>query len=129
TKNSAGKIARYVEERLQLEEPVNIHITGCINSCAQHYIGDIGLVGTKVEVEDEMLDGYRVYVGGGYGEDAGIGREVFPEILATDAPRVVESMLRAFQDNRDAQESFVQWSRRQSIEVIKEMSENHLVVA
>ncbi len=129
TKQSASDIAAYVESRLQLPQPVNIHITGCINSCAQHYIGDIGLLGTKVEVEDDMVDGYRVFVGGGYGEDAGIGREVFPEILASDAPRVVESMLSAYVEHRDGDESFVQWARRYQPEQIKEMSERQGALA
>ncbi|PQV63303.1 NAD(P)H-dependent nitrite reductase catalytic subunit [Abditibacterium utsteinense] len=129
TKQSAAEIAAYVENRLQLDQPVNIHITGCINSCAQHYVGDIGLLGTKVEVEDDMLDGYRVFVGGGYGEDVGIGREVFHEILAPDAPRVVESMLSAYLENRSEGETFVHWARRYSPEQIKEMSQSQLVAA
>jgi ferredoxin-nitrite reductase len=127
TKQSAAKIAAYVEMRLQLPQPVNIHITGCVNSCAQHYVGDIGLLGTKVEVDDDMVDGYRVFVGGGYGEDVGVGREVFAEILASDAPRVVESMLAAYIENRESDETFVKWARRFSPEQIKEMSESQLL--
>jgi ferredoxin-nitrite reductase len=129
TKKSAADIATYVEQRLQLDQPVNIHVTGCINSCAQHYVGDIGLMGTKVEVDDDMVDGYKVYVGGGYGENIGVGREVFSEILATDAPRVVESMLAAYLRNRQDNETFVQWARSYSPEQIKEMSEDQSVIA
>lgn len=123
TKRSAGEIAGHVKERLQLEEPVNIHITGCHHSCAQHYIGDIGLIGAKVEVGEDMVDGYNVFVGGGYGEDAGIGRELFPGILATEAPRVVETVLAAFQQNRQDGESFVEWSRRHSVEELQALSQ------
>lgn len=123
TKKSVSDIARHVEGRLELDQPVNIHITGCHNSCAQHYVGDIGLMGTKVEVEDDMVDGYRVFIGGGYGEDAGVGREVFPEIIASEAPQVVESMLAAYQGSRVGDETFVHWARRFSPEQIKEMSE------
>ena len=43
TKSHAEAIARHCEERVTLESPVNIHLTGCHHSCAQHYIGDIGL--------------------------------------------------------------------------------------
>ncbi|MFX6846186.1 hypothetical protein ABTH17_19065, partial [Acinetobacter baumannii] len=39
TKESADEIAAWCEERVPLETPVNIHLTGCHHSCAQHYIG------------------------------------------------------------------------------------------
>jgi ferredoxin-nitrite reductase len=107
---------------LQLPQPVNIHITGCHHSCAQHYIGDIGLIATKVETEDDMLDGYIIFVGGGYGTDVGIGREVFRDVLAPDAPLVVESLLRAYIEHRTEDESFVAWARRYSPEQLQEMS-------
>jgi len=37
----------YLNKRVKLDQPINIHLTGCPNSCAQHYIGDIGLQGVK----------------------------------------------------------------------------------
>jgi ferredoxin-nitrite reductase len=45
TKGHAEDIALWCEERIALDQPVNIHLTGCHHSCAQHYIGDIGLIG------------------------------------------------------------------------------------
>src|SRR5580700_7125144 len=63
TKQHASDIAAWCETRVQVDSPVNIHLTGCPNSCAQHYIGDIGLLGVKVKGED----GYHVFVGGGFG--------------------------------------------------------------
>ena len=66
TKTTAMEIAQYVEDRLQLDTPLNIHVTGCPNSCAQHYIGDVGLLGVKVEVGDDLVDGYHIFVGGGF---------------------------------------------------------------
>ena len=47
TKGHAEDIARWCEERVTLDSPVNIHLTGCHHSCAQHYIGDIGLIGAQ----------------------------------------------------------------------------------
>ena len=49
TKRHAEEIARWCETRLELDGPVNIHLTGCHHSCAQHYIGDIGLLACKVQ--------------------------------------------------------------------------------
>lgn len=125
TKLTAKEIAEYVEQRLQLDQPVNIHITGCPNSCAQHYIGDIGLIGVKVEVEDDLVDGYNIFIGGGYGDDVGIGREVFSEVISVEAPHRVETMLATYQALRDGDESFVNWSRRHSTKQLKEMFDSH----
>jgi ferredoxin-nitrite reductase len=48
TKTHAEEIADWCEARVKLDQPVNIHLTGCHHSCAQHYIGDIGLVAARV---------------------------------------------------------------------------------
>ena len=102
TKKHALEIADYLEPRLTLDHPLNIHVTGCPNSCAQHYLGDIGLLGTGVEVGDDVVEGYHVYVGGGYGDDQHLGRELFRSVAATDAPAVIEAMLRVYLDRRAA---------------------------
>src|SRR5207248_4692331 len=53
TKRHAEAIAQWCESRVQLDSPLNIHLTGCPNSCAQHYTGDIGLLGTKTTGSDD----------------------------------------------------------------------------
>ena len=53
TKGHAEEIARWCEPRVELDTPVNIHLTGCHHSCAQHYIGDIGLIACKVPISEE----------------------------------------------------------------------------
>lgn len=120
TKGHARMIADYVEERLDVDQPVNIHVTGCPHSCAQHFIGDIGLLGTKVAVGEESLEGYHVFVGGGYGSRQEIGRELFRDVLATDAPRVVERMLGAYLERRGGEaETFTEFVRRHSTDELK----------
>jgi ferredoxin-nitrite reductase len=128
TKTTGMEIAAYVEERLQLDTPLNIHVTGCPHSCAQHYIGDVGLLGTKVEVDEEMMDGYHIFVGGGFGADAAIGRQVCSDVLAADAPRVVENMLATYLEKREGEETFVQWTQRHSQEQLQSMFEEKAVV-
>ena len=66
-------LADHLNQRVQLDQPINIHLTGCPNSCAQHYIGDIGLQGVKVNVGGTTVDGYHVVFGGGNGADCGGG--------------------------------------------------------
>ncbi len=64
-------IAKWCEARVELDGPVNIHLTGCHHSCAQHYIGDIGLIACKVDVGEDAdpVEGYHIHVGGGFGPD------------------------------------------------------------
>ena len=129
TKATAARIAEYVETKLQLDQPVNIHLTGCPHSCAQHYIGDIGLLGVKIEVGDDIVDGFTLFVGGGYGDEAGIGREVFTEVVTPEVPLRIEGMLRTYMEMRDEDEPFVQWARRHDIEQLKAMFNSQLALA
>ncbi len=124
TKGHALAIADHVEARLTLDQPVNIHLTGCPNSCAQHYIGDIGLVGAKVTVGDEdQVEGYHIHVGGGFGSDAAIAQLIYPDVKAEDAPRHVEGLLRAYLANRaHPEESFHAFTRRHEVEALKRMA-------
>jgi ferredoxin-nitrite reductase len=121
TKAHALDIAAHVEARLALDQPINIHLTGCPHSCAQHYVGDIGLVGAKVDVdEDTQVDGYHVVVGGGFGADATIGREIYVSVKASEAPVLVERMLKAYLSRRlGPDESFQAFANRHEVEALK----------
>jgi ferredoxin-nitrite reductase len=126
TKRDADEIARWCEPRVQLDTPVNIHLTGCPNSCAQHYVGDIGLLGARVQVSDDgdTVEGYHIHVGGGFGPDAGIGREIYHDVKAEDAPTTVERMLKAYLHHRACeQETFFAFTRRHELEALKTMFE------
>jgi len=122
TKEDALAIAAHCEPRITLDQPVNIHLTGCHNSCAQHYIGDLGLIGAKVSVGDEgdTVPGYHVFVGGGFGIEGGIGREFLTNVKAEEAPALVEAILRTWQTHRAApDESFVAFARRHEIAALQ----------
>ncbi|MGH8501625.1 MAG: NirA family protein [Gammaproteobacteria bacterium] len=127
TKTHAMAIAAHLEDKLEgklkLEQPLNIHVTGCKNSCAQHYVGDIGLLGCKVDIGgDEAVDGYHVYLGGGYEHEEGIGRELRQSVPADEVPVYLEAVLRAYLERRrNADESFVAFVRRHEIAELKEM--------
>jgi ferredoxin-nitrite reductase len=132
TKKHAMEIARYVEARIRLDAPVNVHVTGCHHSCAQHYIGDIGLIGARVTPpgSEDAVDGYHVFVGGGYGTGQAIARELCRDVPATDAPHVVERLLRAYLDHRTGYaESFAAFVARHEVEVLKQLLERHAIAA
>jgi ferredoxin-nitrite reductase len=130
TKEHADEIAQWCERRLEIDTPVNIHLTGCHHSCAQHYIGDIGLIGARVPVNDDgdTVEGYHIHVGGGFGPDAAIGRELYRDVKAEDAPRQVAHMLAGYLANRASpDETFVAFSRRHEIEALKMMFDTEAV--
>jgi ferredoxin-nitrite reductase len=126
TKKHADEIAAWCETRVALDNPINIHLTGCPNSCAQHYVGDIGLLGVKIQINDDgdQVEGYHVHVGGGFGPDATCGREIFPNVKAEDAPKTVERILKAYLGHRASeQESFLAFTRRHEIGALKTLCE------
>lgn len=130
TKENADEIAAWCEERVPLETPVNIHLTGCHHSCAQHYIGDIGLIGARVPINDDgdTVDGYHLLVGGGFGTEATMGRELFQNVKAEDAPRIVERVLKAYVNHRSSEEeTFIAFAKRTEIDALKRMTEMEAV--
>jgi ferredoxin-nitrite reductase len=112
TKRNAMELAAYLDGRIELDQPINIHFTGCHHSCAQHAIGDIGLIGTKVEVGEEMVDGYHILLGGRTGVDNAIGVKTIEAVPDTRVPVVVESILEHYLKHRSTAESFADFSRR-----------------
>ena len=97
TKQHAAALADFLDARIALTRPINIHLTGCHNSCAQHYIGDIGLIGAKVERGEDEVEGYDLHVGGGAGPEQGIGRLVRPKVAHDELAPLVLNLLRAWQ--------------------------------
>lgn len=126
TKKNAEELAAYLEPKVTLDTPINIHLTGCHNSCAQHYIGDVGLIGARVPINEDgdTVDGYDILVGGGFSEHAGIGREIYPKVAASDAPHVVEKLLKTYLAYRSGpDETFQAFTAARDIETLKELAE------
>jgi ferredoxin-nitrite reductase len=125
TKEDALRIADHVDARLTLDQPVNIHLTGCHHSCAQHYIGDIGLIGAKVPVNEDgdTVAGYDIVVGGGFADQARIGRPLFEKVRAEAAAGAVERLLRAWMTHREPSESFFAFTGRHDTAALKALAE------
>jgi ferredoxin-nitrite reductase len=110
-----------LNKRIKLDRPINIHLTGCPHSCAQHYIGDIGLQGVKVNVAGESVEGYNIVFGGGSGQGAMIGKEVFKGISFSEIPGLLERALQTYLQRRQPGESFGAFTRRHEIKQLQEM--------
>jgi ferredoxin-nitrite reductase len=130
TKRHANDIASWCETRVAIDTPVNIHLTGCHHSCAQHFISDIGLLACKVqESEDgDAVEGYHILVGGGFGARATLGREVYRDVKAEDAPKTVERILKAYVAHRTSpEEGFLDFAGRHDDAALKAMFEAEAV--
>jgi len=126
TKRHAAEIGDWCEPRVDIDTPLNIHLTGCHHSCAQHYISDIGLIAAKVPgaTEDDTVEGYHLFTGGGFGPEAEIGQEVYRDIKAEDAPKTVERLLKAYLANRaSSDETFITFARRHDGEALRKLAD------
>jgi ferredoxin-nitrite reductase len=126
TKRHAAEIGDWCEPRVNVDTPLNIHLTGCHHSCAQHYISDIGLIAAKVPgaTEDDTVEGYHLFAGGGFGPEADIGQEVYRDVKAEDAPKTVERLLKAYLTHRaSAEETFLTFARRHDGETLRKLAD------
>jgi ferredoxin-nitrite reductase len=115
TKRHATALVDWLEARIQIDQPINIHLTGCHHSCAQHYVADIGLLATKIAQGDDMIEGYDLLVGGGAGAQQKLGRLVRPKVAFEALPPMVLSLLQAWQRERHApDETFQAFTSRLS---------------
>ena len=117
TKAHALELARSLDARFNILQPINLHVTGCNHSCAQHYIGDIGLMGVKVGGEA----GYQLNLGGGADNDQGIARELFPAMKYEELKLALHHLFQHYTDQRSPEESFLQFTRRHTVDQLREM--------
>ena len=120
TKGFARWLSQELDDRLPgFQEQIRLHITGCPNSCGQHWIADIGLEGKKTKVDGKMVDAYYFCVGGSVGQFASIARPVGYRCAATDVPDAIERLLRAFNESRGSDENLRQFFARHSNDDIR----------
>jgi ferredoxin-nitrite reductase len=126
TKRHAAAIGDWCDTRIELDTPLNVHLTGCHHSCAQHYISDIGLIGAKVPIgaDDDTVEGYHLFAGGGFGPDADVGQEVFHDLKAEEVPQTVERLLKAYLRHRtSSNETFLSFARRHNGETLRKLAD------
>ncbi|MGB2670091.1 MAG: nitrite/sulfite reductase [Candidatus Acidiferrum sp.] len=120
TKAFSRWLTHELEERLpDFQEQMRLNVTGCPNSCGQHWIADIGIEGKKIKVDGRMVDAYYFCVGGNVGQFAAIARPVGYRCAATDVPDAIERLLSGFNELRGAGENLRRFLARHSIEEIR----------
>ncbi|MEM9480178.1 MAG: NirA family protein, partial [Verrucomicrobiota bacterium] len=125
TKGAATSLIDYLDDRIELDQPINIHVTGCPHSCAQHYIGDIGMLACKVKQEGgESVEGFHVFVGGGFAENRRLGRQILKSVPTGEIlNEQVLVLLRAYMDKRSEGESFQDFTVRHEVDELQSMIE------
>ncbi|MGG5819241.1 NirA family protein [Falsiroseomonas sp. HW251] len=122
TKRHAAELADFLDARIAVDLPINIHLTGCHHSCAQHYVADIGLLGAKVERGEDLVEGYDLHVGGGAGPEQKIGRLVLPKVAQDELDDTVLAILQAWMRDRAPGESFQDFTARHDDAAIAAMA-------
>ena len=93
TKQRALKLARELDEELDIPQRVRLHWTGCPNSCGQAQAGDIGLMGTKVRKDGKAVEGAKIFTGGQVGKDAKLGTMFNKGVACDDLKPMLRSLL------------------------------------
>jgi sulfite reductase (ferredoxin) len=120
TKSFARWLVEDLEERLPgFEQQIKLNITGCPNSCGQHWIADLGLEGKKIKVNGVFQDAYYFCVGGAVGKQQAIARPVGYRCLASDVPEAIERLLNRFAERRTAGENLRSFFSRHSNDDIR----------
>jgi len=120
TKSFARWLTETLEDRYpDFQHQLKLHITGCPNSCGQHWIADIGIEGKKIKVDGKLVDAYYFCVGGSVGHIASIARPVGFRCRADEVPDAISRLLDAFQSDRRSGESLQQFLARYSNDVLR----------
>ncbi|HTU41512.1 MAG TPA: nitrite/sulfite reductase [Candidatus Aquilonibacter sp.] len=126
TKTFSRWLVEQLEERLPgFDQHLKLHVTGCPNSCGQHWIADIGIEGKKLKVNGQMQDAYYFCLGGALGLNQSIARPVGYRCLATEVPEALERLLRVYLADRDGGENLRQFFTRHSDAELRDYLAGH----
>jgi sulfite reductase (ferredoxin) len=113
TKGFSRWLVDELDERLPgFAQHLRLHVTGCPNSCGQHWIADIGIEGKKIKLQDQMLDAYYFCLGGGLGLHQSLARPVGYRCLASEVPDAIERLLRRYLERQLPGENLRQFFAR-----------------
>ena len=130
TKSFSRWLVEELEERLPgFEQHLKLHVTGCPNSCGQHWIADLGIEGKKIKVGDRMLEAYYFCLGGALGLHQSVARPIGYRCLASDVPDAIERLLRHYLAERRPGENLRQFFARHDDNELREFLAGELIAA
>ena len=95
---------------------IELNISGCMNACGHHHVGNIGVLG----VDKKGAEFYQVSLGGDSGRDAAIGKILGPSFAREEMPEVIEKIIQVYVEQRQPEELFIDTYNRIGIEPFKE---------
>ena len=95
---------------------ISLNISGCMNACGHHHIGNIGILG----VDKNGSEWYQITLGGAQGKHSALGKVIGPSFSATEVPEVIEQIIATFVRYREPEELFVDTVQRIGLEPFKE---------
>jgi sulfite reductase (ferredoxin) len=121
TKSFSRWLVEELEQRLPgFEQHLKLHVTGCPNSCGQHWIADIGIDGKKMKVDGSLVDAYYFCLGGALGLHQATARPVGYRCLATEVPEAIERLLQQYLGARQPGENLRQFFARHTDQELRE---------
>jgi sulfite reductase (ferredoxin) len=130
TKSFSRWLVEELEERLPgFEQHLKLHVTGCPNSCGQHWIADVGIEGKKIKVGDRLQDAYYFCLGGAVGLHQSVARPVGYRCLASDVPDAIERLLLRYRAERLPGENLRRFFARHSDTELREFLAGELIAA
>ena len=128
TKSFSRWLMDELDERLPgFDQHLKLHVTGCPNSCGQHWIADIGIEGKKIKVQDRMVDAYYFCLGGALGLHQATARPIGYRCPATAVPEAIERLLRHYLAERGDGENLRQFFARHSDAELRQCLAGELV--
>jgi sulfite reductase (NADPH) hemoprotein beta-component len=117
TLNIADEINQAFEDLDYLHDlgDIQLNMSGCINACAHHHIGHIGILG----VDKKGEDWYQITLGGSATENAKLGKVLGKAVPAEEVPATLRILLETYVDLREEGESFLQAYERIGMEPFK----------
>ncbi|AEF20530.1 nitrite/sulfite reductase [Pseudomonas fulva] len=114
-------IAQAIQQRFEDAEAlhalgdISLNISGCMNACGHHHIGNIGILG----VDKNGSEWYQVTIGGAQGKASALGKVIGPSFSAAEVPDVIERLVETFDEQRQGNERFIDTVQRVGIEPFK----------
>ena len=114
----AESIQRRFSDITQLHNisDLSLNISGCMNACGHHHVGNIGILG----VDKKGQEFYQVTLGGAIGDNTALGRVVGPSFAQDEIPRVIETIIEIYLDERQNDEKFIDTYQRIGLNPFKE---------
>jgi len=125
TKGFARWLVEELEGRIPgFDQQIKLNVTGCPNSCGQHWIADVGLEGKKIKQDGKLQDAWSFALGGALGVHAGVARLVNYRCLSADVPDALERLLRNYLSSSKAEQNLRSWFADRSNEELRGILES-----